>query len=175
LPEYEVLRHPARIGLVADTHLVMQRPLPPALLDGLATCDIIFHAGDILRPWVLERLDAIAPTYAVYGNGDEDEPELMRTLPFERYFRCGEHRIGLIHGHHHAGRSRMTAREYAYDRMRGVVDWAVYGHSHRPLIEQRNGLWMMNPGSPTQPRWAPGPTWGVLEIGERIQARLIDL
>ncbi|MCO5177930.1 MAG: metallophosphatase family protein, partial [Thermomicrobiales bacterium] len=161
--------------LVADTHLVAQRPLPPALLEGLSSCDVIFHAGDILRPWVLERLESIAPAFAVYGNGDEANPDMMRMLTFERYFRCGEHRIGLLHGHHHAGKSRVTAREYAFDRMRGLVDWVVYGHSHQPKIEERDGLWMINPGSPTQPRWAPRPTWGTLDVGEQVRAQLIDL
>mgnify|MGYP001175503110 CR=1 FL=1 len=59
--------------------------------------------------------------------------------------------------------------------MRGLVDWVVYGHSHRPMIEERDGLWMVNPGSPTKPRWAPRATWGVLQVGDEIRARIIDL
>lgn len=164
-----------RIGLVADTHLVRPRPLPGPLVDGLAECDLVFHAGDISRVWVLDRLAQIAPVFAVYGNNDDTDPELMRMLPFERYFRSGPHRIGLIHGHHHAGAARVTAREYVFDRMRGVVDWVVYGHSHRPMIEEREGLWMVNPGSPTQPRWAPHPTWGVLQVDGQINARVVAL
>ena len=175
MPAFEVLPFPARIGLVADTHLVRPRPLPAALLDGLEGCDLIFHAGDISRAWVLERLNALAPVHAVYGNNDDGDPELMRTLSFERYFRCGPHRIGLIHGHHHAGAPRVTARTYVVDRMRGVVDVVVYGHSHRPMIEERDGLLMVNPGSPTQPRWAPRPTWGVLAVEDEVRATLIDL
>jgi putative phosphoesterase len=175
LPEFEVLPHPARIGLVADTHLVTPRPIPASLVEGLRDCDLIFHAGDLVRPWVLDRFAQIAPVYAVYGNNDETVPALMRELPFERYFRCGSFRIGLIHGHHHARVARVTAREYVFDRMRGVVDWVVYGHSHRPMVEERDELWMANPGSPTQPRWAPKPTYGVMEVGETIQVKLIDL
>lgn len=175
MPEYEVLPFPARIGLVADTHLFCPRPLPAPLVEGLAGCDVVFHAGDISRAWVLDQLGAITTVYAVYGNNDDGDAELMRTLPFERYFRCGWHRVGLIHGHHHGGVSRMTARQYVSDRMRGLVDWVVYGHSHRPMIEERDGLWMVNPGSPTQPRWAPRATWGILQVGDDIQARIINL
>ena len=175
MPAFEILPFPALIGLVADTHLVRPRPLPAPLVEGLASCDVIFHAGDISRLWVLDRLEAIAPVYAVYGNNDDGDPALIRMLPFERYFRCGPHRIGLIHGHHHAGAARVTARQYVSDRMRGLVDWVVYGHSHRPVIEERDGLWMVNPGSPTQPRWAPRATWGTLQIGDEVRARLVDL
>lgn len=175
MPAFETLPFPARIGLVADTHLIRPRPLPAALVDGLSGCDVIFHAGDISRSWVLDGLGAIAPVHAVYGNNDDGDPDLMRALSFERYFRCGPHRIGLIHGHHHAGAARVTARQYVSDRMRGVVDVVVYGHSHRPLIEERDSLLMVNPGSPTQPRWAPRATWGVLQVGDTLQARLIDL
>lgn len=175
MPAFEVLPFPCRIGLVADTHLSRMRPLPESLVEGLSGCDVIFHAGDIVRPWVLEMLSGIAPVHAVYGNNDELAPELVRELSFERYFRSGEYRIGLIHGHHHAGGVRSTARQYVLDRMRGVVDWAVYGHSHKPMIEEREGLWMINPGSPTQPRWAPGPTYGILEVGETVRGRVIDI
>lgn len=175
MPAFEVLPFPARIGLVADTHLSRMRPLPAQLVEGLHGCDVIFHAGDIVRPWVLEVLSQVAPVHAVYGNNDESVPEMMRELRFERYFISGSHRIGLIHGHHHADGVRSTARQYVLGRMRGVVDWAVYGHSHQPMVEERDGLWMINPGSPTQPRWAPGPTYGVLEVGEIVRGYVIDI
>ncbi len=175
MPAFDPLPFPARIGLVADTHLIRPRPLPASLVDGLAGCDLIFHAGDISRAWVLERLAEIAPVYAVYGNNDSGDLELMRELPFERHFACGPHRIGLIHGHDPLGTRRVTARQFVGRHLRGVVDWAVYGHSHRPLIEEQDGLWMVNPGSPTQPRWAPRATWGILQVGAEVRARLIDL
>ena len=173
MPAFEVLPFPARIGLVADTHLSRLRPLPTSLVEGLEGCDVIFHAGDIVQPWVLEMLGQIAPVRAVYGNNDERVPELVRELPFERYFQSGQHHIGLIHGHHHAVGTRSTARQYTLDRMRGLVDWAVYGHSHKPMIEERDGLWMINPGSPTQPRWAPNPTFGILEVADTIHGRIL--
>ena len=170
-----MLPFPAQIGLIADTHLLRSRSLPDSLIDGLARCDLIFHAGDISRPWVLEYLATLAPVYAVQGNSDDDGSGLMATLPLERLFRCGPHTIGLVHGHDPSGITRMTARVRAVDRMRGIVDWVVYGHSHRPVIELVDGLWMINPGSPTQPRWAPAATWGTLDVRDEVQARLIQV
>jgi putative phosphoesterase len=174
LPEFEALENPIRIGLVADTHRRNeQRGLPDRLLIGLASCDLIFHAGDISEKWVLDSLEAVAPVRAVVGNNDSFE--LLKRLPEERYFVSGSHRIGLLHGFSDGAKRSRTARQWTIERMRGVVDCAVYGHSHQPEIVERDGLLMVNPGSPTDFRWAKGPTYGILEIGEAIRARLIEL
>lgn len=158
---------------MSDTHLVSPaRGLPGALIAGLAGCDLILHGGDISRLWVIEALQLIAPVRAVYGNND---PGLEELLPYELFFQIGEHRIGLIHGHDPIGRPRMTAKVLVQDRMRGQVDCVVYGHSHRPEITERDRLLMVNPGSPTQPRWEPRPTYAIMEVGTAISARLITL
>ncbi len=174
MPEFEALANPIRIGLVADTHRRNpKRGLPPALLDGLTGCDLIFHAGDISERWVLETLAEVAPVRAVIGNNDSFE--LLKELPEERYFVSGSHRIGLLHGYSDMAKRATTAKVWTLDRMRGVVDCAVYGHSHQPEVSEREGLLMVNPGSPTDFRWAKGPTYGILEVGEDIRARLIEL
>ena len=174
MPAFETLANPIRIGLVADTHRRNpRRGLPAALLDGLAGCDLIFHAGDISERWVLETLSEVAPVRAVVGNNDSFE--LVRELPEERFFVSGSHRIGLLHGYSDMATRAVTAKVWTLDRMRWLVDCAVYGHSHQPEITEREGMLMVNPGSPTDFRWAKGPTYGILEIGEVIRARLIDL
>ncbi len=174
MPEFETLAHPIRIGLVADTHRRNpKRGLPQALLDGLDGCDLIFHAGDISERWVIEMLVKIAPVRAVVGNNDSFE--LLKFLPEECYFMSGSHRIGLLHGYSDMAKRATTAKVWTLERMRGVVDCAVYGHSHQPEVTERDGLLMVNPGSPTDFRWAKGPTYGIIEVGDTIQARLIEL
>ncbi|MEX1159164.1 MAG: metallophosphoesterase family protein [Thermomicrobiales bacterium] len=174
MPEFEALAHPIRIGLLADTHRRNpKRGLPQGLLDALAGSELIIHAGDISERWVLEILEQIAPVRAVVGNNDSFE--LLRELPEERFFVSGRHRIGLLHGYSDMATRAVTAKAWTLDRMRGVVDCAVYGHSHQPEIAQRDGLLMVNPGSPTDFRWAKGPTCGILDVGEVLRARLIDL
>lgn len=174
MPESENLANPIRIGLVADTHRRNpKRGLPQALLDGLDGCDLIFHAGDVSERWVLEVLAEVAPVRAVIGNNDSFD--LLKELPEERFFVSGSHRIGLLHGYSDMARRATTAKAWTLERMCGLVDCAVYGHSHQPEVMERQGLLMVNPGSPTDFRWAKGPTYGILEIGEAIRARLIEL
>lgn len=158
MPAFEEFDVPLRIGLVADTHLHDPRRhrLPEQMLDGLDGCDLILHAGDVTETWVLELLAAVAPVRVVAGNGDVRIPGLPRTL----YFRFGEHTVGLLHGHLGGG----TARRSAFNTMHGRVHCAVYGHSHRPEIVTREGLLMVNPGSPSRRRWAPRHSYGILRV-----------
>lgn len=160
-----------KLGLVADTHRTSRskRPLPVDLLLGLEGCDLICHAGDVNARWVLGQLEEIAPLRAVGGNNEEDA--LEQELELEHFFEIGRFTIGLMHGHH----PKLTARQHTYDRMRGIVDCAIYGHSHRPEIEERDGLLMVNPGSPTQKRYAPHATFAILTVDETLQPQLINL
>lgn len=171
LPEFERFETPMRIGIVSDTHRSSRntRPLPAALLDGLQGCDLIMHLGDVNAAWVLDVLGEIAPVRAVQGNNDE--PELLERLPWEHFLKIGPHRIGMIHGHG----TRFTARETTLKRMVGLVDCAVYGHSHRPEVVERDGLLLVNPGSPTQKRYAPQHTYAMMDVGDQIEAELIVL
>jgi uncharacterized protein len=52
----------------------------------------------------------------------------------------------------------------------------VYGHSHLPQLERAAGVWILNPGSPTQRRRAPVRSLIVLEIaGKKLRPRLVEL
>lgn len=171
MPQFERFDAPLRIGAIGDTHRSSRnrRPLPRQLLEALETVDLILHLGDVNAAWVLDELQQIAPVRAVQGNNDE--PDLLRELPLEHYLMVGEQRIGMIHGHG----TRSTARETALARMAGVVDCAVYGHSHRPECVTRDGLLMVNPGSPTQRRYAPSHTYAMMVIEEQIHAEIVEL
>jgi uncharacterized protein len=171
LQAFEHLDVPVTIGVVADTHRSSRNPraLPAALLSGLEQCDIIFHAGDVNAPWVLRDLERIAPTRAVRGNNEE--PPLGQGLPLDLYFQAGAHRIGMMHGHHPV----RTARDNATLHMSGVVDLAIYGHSHIPEVVRRNGMLMINPGSPTQRRYQPHHTFAIVTIADTISAKIVTL
>jgi putative phosphoesterase len=170
LPAFEELPNPVRIGLLADTHRGVRRtPLPAGLLRGLQGCDYIFHAGDVTAPWVLEELAQLAPVRVVPGNNDYGE--WAASAPLTLYFRSGRHTLALTHGHDGRG----TARANTLAQLRNLVDCAIYGHSHQPEVVERDGLLMVNPGSPTQHRWEPDPTYGILTVGDTLQARIIKL
>jgi predicted phosphodiesterase len=52
----------------------------------------------------------------------------------------------------------------------------VYGHTHVPQVEQHDGVWILNPGSPTERRASPERT--MLELvaqGGKVAPTLVSL
>ena len=137
----------------------------------LAAADLIVHVGDFVAASVLEELRGLAPVEAVYGN--MDEPALRESLPKERVVDVAGVRIGVVHiGGPAAGREARLAA-----RFRGC-DAVVYGHTHVPQVERfgRGGVWILNPGSPTERRRAPVHSMLVLDVEDgEIRPQLVTL
>lgn len=140
--------------LLGDTHMPrFGRQLPGALVDGLREADLVFHVGDITDRFVLELLADFAPVEAVAGN---NEPlELANELGFARVVEVDGVRFGLTHGHLPPGRTTRERALRAFNDAGPPPDAICFGHSHIPLIEQVNGQWLLNPGSPTDRRRQP--------------------
>jgi uncharacterized protein len=120
-----------RVGLVSDTHGLMR----PEAIAALKGSDLIIHAGDIGSPHVLERLRELAPTHAVRGNIDT-EPWAM-AIPECEIVRVGGQRLFVLH----------DISELSIDPMREGYGAVIFGHSHRPSAEIRDGVLFVNPGS----------------------------
>lgn len=168
-----VRSEPLVVGIVSDTHLYRRaRVMPQALLEGLAGVHLILHAGDLVEERVLQEFARIAPVIAVRGNNDP--PELADLLPAQRVVTVGKARLGLVHGHTGPGRS---TPERAWRTFLGQpVQAIIFGHSHRPFLEVREGRLLFNPGSPTDRRRAPQPSFGLLTVsGGAVTARHVFL
>jgi putative phosphoesterase len=156
----------ARIGVLSDTHLTGPGvELPQALLEAFDTVSAIIHAGDIVSVQVLDRLRQIAPVHAVHGN--VDPPDLHSILPAKVVINFEGIRIGVTHGH--LGRGATTPEcALHYLAPDAPLHAVVFGHSHIPLAEQRHGVLLFNPGSPTQPRRQPRRSCGLLIVEEGL-------
>ena len=158
------------LALIADTHLPRgSRRLPEPCLEVLGSADLIVHAGDFSLRSVLADLREMGPVVAVHGN--VDSPELRRELPEELSIRLDGVVLGLIHDAGPAkGRlGRLRARF-------PDADAVVFGHSHMPLHEERDGFQIFNPGSPTERRRAPYRSIGEATVAEgRIEFRHLRL
>jgi uncharacterized protein len=158
-----------RLGIVSDTHLPRsRRALPADCLERLAASDAILHAGDFIEASVLEELQALGPpVHAIRGNVDSSE--LQARLPLVRTVEAGGARIAMIHD---SGPSSGRL-----DRMRRrfpEADAVVFGHSHMPLHEEREGFQIFNPGSPTERRRAPHHTMGIATVSDgRVAFELV--
>jgi hypothetical protein len=149
-----------RIGLISDTHDLVR----PEALAFLAGSDRIVHAGDVCRPEVLDALAAIAPVIAVRGNNDRGawaarlrESELVELAGVWLY---------AIH----------DLAQIAIEPREAGVAVVVSGHSHRPLVERRDGVLYVNPGSAGPRRFSLPISVGELRIaGGEVSARTVAL
>ncbi len=158
-----------KIGVLSDTHVPSIVPaLPPVIYDIFQGVDLILHAGDIVELSVLDDLRAIAPVEAVAGN--VDSAEVQARLPSKKVIPIGNFTVGLIHGKYKLNvQQEMIRKEF------GNVDLIVYGHSHHPFWGVREGVYFLNPGSPTDKRHAPYNSVALLEVGDDLRAEIIRI
>jgi uncharacterized protein len=162
-----------RVILVGDTHLPrVGDALPEPLVRALAGADLVLHAGDITEPFVLDLIAEHAPVEAVAGNNDG--PELTARLGSERVVEIGGLRIGLTHGHRGPGRTTPERARRRFAATDGRVDAIAFGHSHAPMIRRDDGLWLLNPGSPTDRRRAPNFSYLRLEIEDGVLRPMLE-
>lgn len=152
------------IGVLSDTHMPhMARSLPRAVVDGMreAGVDVLAHCGDMLDESAIPELEAIAPLQAVAGNNDSWG--LLERFGEKKVLTFGSVRIGMVHGH--GSTRRESTPDHAFAQFRNEnVQAVLFGHSHMPLCEWREGILLFNPGSPTDKRRQPRYSYGILRI-----------
>ncbi|MDB5891470.1 MAG: phosphodiesterase, family [Polaromonas sp.] len=149
-----------RVGLISDTHGLL-RPEAEAFLRG---SDFIVHAGDICSANVLEQLAQVAPVFAVRGNNDKGA--WAEQLSETARIRAGALWLYVIHD-----LAQLDIKQ-AGEAIRVVVS----GHSHKPLIAERNGVLFVNPGSAGPRRFRLPVTIGELLVqGREVSARTVEL
>jgi putative phosphoesterase len=149
-----------RLGLIADTHGY----LPADALEVFRSVDLILHAGDIGSAEILRSLEQAAPVVAVRGNMDGGP--WTKCLPEKQSVQAGNFIIHLVHDLMH------FRLEPGQDPRLAVVN----GHTHRPLIERKNGVLFVNPGSAGAPRHGEPSCVALLAIsGTSAAADLICL
>jgi putative phosphoesterase len=147
-----------RIGVIADTHIPQKGPrLSDDVLRHFARVDHMLHAGDLSSLAVLDQLATCAPVDAVQGNIEQQA--VIEVLPIKREVVIGGCVIGLVHilgdRQHYARNAR---REFPGARV------VIFGHSHIPHLEDRDGLLLLNPGSATDRRRQPACSVAILTI-----------
>jgi len=148
------------IGLISDTHGLLRQ----SAIEALKGVDLIIHAGDIDEPEILDRLNRIAPVYAVLGNMDR-HPGLGR-LPRFDMIAVGDIYICIIHDQH----------QLDLDPAAAGCSAVVYGHSHRPAIRKKDGVFYINPGSAGPRRFKLPISIGFLDInGRECTPRLMEI
>jgi hypothetical protein len=147
-----------RVGLVSDTHNLLR----PEVLDWLRGSDHIIHAGDICGEQVLAALRRLAPLTAVRGNNDQGA--WTAPLRERETLQLGGITIVVLH----------DISDLNSAPLPGGVDALVSGHSHKPLVDEREGVLYVNPGSAGPRRFKLPISAGELIVRDgRVSARII--
>ena len=148
------------VGVISDTHGLMR----PEALRALGDVSHILHAGDVGKPEVLDALRAIAPVTAIGGNVDVSGP--CSELPATTAVELGGLLFYLVH----------ALEDLDIVPAAAGVSAVIYGHSHKPTVEVRDGVVYLNPGSAGPRRFNLPITLAkvLIESGE-IRTRFIEL
>lgn len=125
---------------------------------------LFLHAGDFQEDPT--RFDH---WISVLGNND---PEYDGLVPWKRVVLIEGHRVLLLHGHQVSSKDR--EEKLAQLAWKENCDVVVYGHSHVPVVENKDGILILNPGSLYRSRKVYGPTYIKADFEkDSIVARII--
>jgi len=148
------------LGVISDTHAVLRPEAVAALLGS----DHIIHAGDVGDPAVLDELNEIAPVTAVRGNVDAGE--WARKIPKTGVLEVAGVSIYVIH----------ILDELDLKPEAAGFSAVIFGHSHKPHREVKNGVLYFNPGSAGPRRFNLPVTLGKLAVeAGRINAEIVEI
>ncbi|MDO4345690.1 MAG: metallophosphoesterase [Eubacteriales bacterium] len=126
--------------------------------------DRVIHLGDVEENESRIRKIVNCPLDIVSGNND-----FFGDMPKEKEIVLGKYKVLLTHGHYYyvSLDTKMLAREA---QARGF-DIVMYGHTHRPRIEDGGKVTLLNPGSLSYPRQeGRKPSYIVMELDEEGNA-----
>jgi len=155
--------------IISDTH---NGPLPKLVASHIEKADMMLHAGDFTGMEYYEQLISFGkPLHGVLGNMDRGA--LETALPLKKVICVEEVRIAMVHGW--GGPSGLEKRVLkAFEN----VDWdvLVFGHSHSPLIKREEERLILNPGSPTDKRFALHNSFITMTVhGRDVNAEIVAI
>ena len=129
-----------KILLLSDTHGFLDQKIE----NYAEKTDEIWHAGDIGKMSILDRLESIRPVRAVYGNIDSHE--IRKQVPEMLNFECEGVNVLMIHIAGYPG--------YYNSRVKHLIKLEkpklfICGHSHilKIMQDKKNSHLHMNPGA----------------------------
>jgi hypothetical protein len=151
---------PILIGVISDTHGLLR----PEALSALQGSQHIIHAGDVGSPEILQQLASVAPVTAIRGN--IDKAPWARKLAETKVVEIGDVSIYVLHDI-----AKLDLRPQA-----AGFKVVIFGHSHVPKQETRDGVLYFNPGSAGPRRFRLPITVGKLIVeGGTVRGEIMPI
>lgn len=146
-----------RLAILSDTHGLLR----PEVLEQLKAADAILHGGDINKQSIVDQLRQYAPLYVVRGNNDKEWAE---SIPHDLTVTLGGVTFCMVHN------------KKGLPADLSGVNVVVFGHSHKYVQEEKDGVLWLNPGSCGPRRFHQEITMMMAEVSEgtiRVEKILI--
>ena len=149
-----------KIGVISDTHGLVRK----SVLKSFKGVDLIVHAGDVGEPKVLDTLQTVAKVHPVRGNVDVGK--WTNNLPLTEVVEVGQVYLYVLH----------DLDSLELDPAAAGFNAVISGHSHIPMIEKRDDILYLNPGSAGPKRFDYPISIAFLYIkGTSIEAEIVEL
>lgn len=161
-----------KIGVISDTHIPDRaKRIPKEILVAFKDVDMVIHAGDMANLEALNQLRAVcAHIVAVIGNMDNEE--VRNKYPIKQILKLGKFKIGIMHGSGApAGLIQLLKEAFKADK----PDMIIFGHSHTPFNQRIGTALFFNPGSASDKSTSSYSSYGIIEIADKINAKIIKL
>lgn len=146
-----------KLAILSDTHGLLR----PEVTEHLKTADVILHGGDINKQSIVDQLQQYAPLYVVRGNNDKEWAE---HIPHDLTVTLDGVTFYMVH----------NKKEVPADL--SGVDVVVFGHSHKYVQEEKDGILWLNPGSCGPRRFHQEITMMMAELsGGNLQVEKISI
>ncbi len=161
-----------KVLVISDTHGRIEnvkRVLDQTIPFGIKT---VLHCGDYLSDAKL--IQKFYPEVEVYGvSGNCDGGYLVES---SKVISIEGVPIYMTHGHRY-GVKWGDYEELIIDAEAYGAKVALCGHSHCAYLLRRQELWLVNPGSISQPRDGQNPSYGIIEIQNSMikEVRVLQL
>lgn len=146
-----------KILAISDTHGKLNKVRD--IWQKLTGIDLVIHAGDLISDAEKLEKELNVPVTAVKGNCDggcsSDDFIIQET-------ENGS--ILVTHGHMENAKYHFNG--LIYKAMENNCKAVVFGHTHRALIDQESGIFLINPGSLTLPRDGSDGSYAIIRTSE---------
>ncbi|MBD5137022.1 MAG: metallophosphoesterase [Lachnospiraceae bacterium] len=145
-----------KVLIISDTHARDKNV--EVVLEKEGNIDLLIHLGDVEGSEIYIETLADCPCEIVKGNND-----YFSDLPSEKVLNIGKYKAFITHGHYY--NVSVELRTIVMEGIEREADIVMFGHIHRPVLEEMHGVTVLNPGSLSLPRQSNHkPSYMVMNI-----------
>jgi len=165
-----------RIIVIGDTHILDFNELPQKMLNAILSVDWVIHVGDYTSNNVLDGLISLKGHQFIGVHGNADPLSIRNQVLEKEIIEVNGKKIGITHpavGGTYENTKKKVLRKFKDDN----VDAIIYGHTHDPIIEDFNGIILINPGKGyLEKEYFGAPTsFAILTVDDKIHAEIINI